>query len=505
MADTVVENDHKDDKHKPVVEKAQVESGAWTPGSQTVQPQNREVPAGFPKDTLIVQDAHNVQDHKPVAASATSPVPLILGRNFDAVKTAAEIQQAMHPDFWSWQGGPNPQKVWDTLFNLTPDEYKLVEREFNKTHAAGDKPLLFAGSEPWNLSKEMRLHLPKDDADRFDKLIESKSHNDVAPEFRVNGETLLKPGSDLKVGEINHITMPDGRKFDAYVPKNADSRAPVIVAMHGAAGGDSVGLMAQESGLTADAERTGAIVVFAYPKPRQFDSALGKMEGVAWNTPGRTNLPSAVDNVTDDRKYMDNVLDTLGSKTAMAAKVGLFGFSDGGRFAQVYAADRPDRVAGVVSEDGTWMNGDKAPQQGKAVMIVHGDNDATLPRAGGTGSVSAVMDWLLGTNLKDSNPPAQERIWSDANQCNGALVSDTTGDVTKITHQGCSQPLVEYRLKNGNHAINDYKNDGNHFVQWLLGSPDRAKNFSTMGAQFLKDNIVRDLTASAPARKRDGT
>jgi len=503
MADTAVERDHKGDK--PVVEKPNVESGAWTPGSQAApgaQAHSREVPSGFPKDTIIVSDAQNVHGDKSVPAVAASPVPMIVGRNFDAVKTAAEIQKAMHPDFWSWESGPNPQKVWDTLFNLTPDEYKLVEREFDTTHAAGDKPLLFGGSEPWNLSKEMRLHLPKEEADRFDRLIESKSHNDVAPEYRVNGENLLKPGSNLKVGEMNHITLPDGRKFDAYVPKNADSRAPVIVAMHGAAGGDSVGLMAQESGLTADAERTGAIVVFAYPKPRQFESALGKMEGVAWNVPGRTNLPSAVDNTTDDRKYLDNVLDTLGAKVETAPKVGLFGFSDGGRFAQVYATDRPDRVASVVSEDGTWMNGDKAPTQGKAVMIVHGDKDATLPKTGGTGSVSAVMDWLLGTNLKKSAPPKQGEIWNEANQCKGPVATDTVGDVTTITHRGCSQPLVEYTLKNGNHAINDFKNDGSRFVQWLLGSPDRAKNFSTMGAQFLKDNIVRDLTSKPPGRDR---
>lgn len=443
-----------------------VESGAWAPGSQIPKGQRPDLTAAFLSDLVIVGDG------------------------FDAVKVASDIQEAMHPGFFSWERGPNTQKVWDTLLNLTPDEYKMVEKEFNQTHAAGDKPLLFAGSEPWTLAKEMRLHLPKDEADRFSMLIESKAHNDVPPAYRVNGEELLKYDSDLKVGETNRVTMSDGRVFDAYIPKNADLRAPVIVAMHGAAGGDSLGLMAQETGLTADAERTGAIIVFAYPKPREFDSSLGEVEGVAWNVPGRKNLPSAVDNQIDDRQYLDNVLDTLGQKAHMSDKVGLYGFSDGGRFAQVYAADRPDRVAGIVSADGTWMKGDKEPTQGKAVMLIHGENDETLPIDGGTGSISSVMDWVLGTNLADSDPRAQAAIWEKANQCKDPDIVDTVGDITTITHQGCTQPLVEYILKDGNHALNDYKNDGNRFMQWLLGSPDLTKNFSYVGADFLKRNIL---------------
>ncbi|MBS1998248.1 MAG: dienelactone hydrolase family protein [Cyanobacteria bacterium SZAS LIN-2] len=485
MSDAAIEGNLKKDKPAP----DHVDAGAWVQGADHgVKPgAAQDVPKGFPAAVTITGLDGQNEGGRP-----------IVGKGFDAAKIAADINDALHPAFFSWRTGPDGDRVWNDLMNLSPDEYKLVEREFNTRHAPDNKPLLLAGDGPWTLAKDIKLHLSADESNRLAMLMESKNHNDVDPQYRVNGEQLLKPGSNLKVGEMNHVSLPDGRKYDVYVPKNADSRGPVIVAMHGAAGGDSVGLMPTESGLTADAERTGATVVFAYPKVRDFDSKLGTVQGVAWNAPDRTNLPSARDGITDDRKYLDNVLDDLAGKSQTTQKVGLYGFSDGGRFAQVYAADRPDRVSGVVSADGTWMDGDRAPTVGKAVMIIHGDNDATLPQRGGTGSVSSVMDWLLGTNLDKSAPLEQARVWSRANSCDGPVVSDTRGDVTTRVHEGCSAPLVEYTLKGGNHAINDYKNGGNHFVQWLLGSPDRSKAFSTMGAAFLKENILRDLSQPAP-------
>ncbi len=476
VADKAAEATEND--HKPVDQPAQKDltTDTWVPGS-TVKPADASppIPAGFPAAPLIHGEASKA-DQKP----------------FDAKAAAADIQDALHVPFFSTRIFPDADRVVNKMLNMSPQEYKAVEAEYNKNIAPGEKPY-FSGDKKWTLEDDVKRQLTGTDELVVTKLMESKAHNDVPPEHRVNGEQLLKPGSPLKVGELNPVTMADGRRYDVYVPKNADNRAPVIVAMHGAAGGDSVGLMAQESGLTADAERTGATVVFAYPKPRDFDIGVSNVQGVAWNVPGRINLPKAEDKVTDDRKYMDNVLDDLKGKTQMADKVGLFGFSDGGRFAQVYAADRPDRVAAVVSHDGTWMKGDQTPTVGKPMMIIHGDKDETLPYAGGMGSVSRKMDWLLGTNLDKSAPYMQAEVWKKADQCDGPVKVNDGKDVLTRDYTGCKVGEVkEYIVKGGEHGINDFKNGGSRTVQWMLGSADRRQAYATEGAAFLKRWIVSD-------------
>ncbi len=405
---------------------------------------------------------------------------------------AAEIYDALNPAVFSFRTGPDADRVFQAVLNMTPEQYQSVDRAFTEQFGDDARPWLSSDTS-WSIADDIEAKLWANESDPLMMLVESKQHNEVPEEHRINGEQLLSQGSDLKVGEINAITLEDGRRYDVYIPQNADDRAPVIVAMHGASAGDSIGLMAQETGLTADAERTGAIVVFAYPKPREFDTGLFNVTGVAWNAPDRMNLPSSVDNQTNDYDYLDNVLDDLSTRTMTSDKVGLFGFSDGGRFAQVYAADRPDRVAAIVSQSGTWMNGEEEPTVGIPVMIVHGDSDATLPYEGGMGSVSGKMDWFLGTNLDNSAPYMQAQVWQTADQCQGPVIEETQGNITERTYSGCETgEVIEYLIAGGEHAINDYRNDGDRTAQWLLGSADRTLDFSTESAQFLTRYIVSE-------------
>ncbi|MBU6453965.1 MAG: hypothetical protein KGS72_19455 [Cyanobacteria bacterium REEB67] len=109
------------------------------------------------------------------------------------------------------------------------------------------------------------------------------------------------------------------------------------------------------------------------------------------------------------------------------------------------------------------------------------------------------MDWLLGTNLKDSAPYMQAQVWKAADQCDGPVQVHDRGDLVVRNYSGCKVGEVkEYILKDGHHGINDYKNDGIRFAQWLLGSADRRQDFSTQGAQFLKKWIVSDPSMERP-------
>jgi polyhydroxybutyrate depolymerase len=321
-------------------------------------------------------------------------------------------------------------------------------------------------------------------------MIADKKLNLVPAEFQTSGESLLKPGSDLKVGEMTRVKLSDGRDYDVYIPRNADKRAPVIVAMGGAGLGDMKGVMATESGLAIEAEKEGSIVVFANPKPRVLDGSYGK-ESSTWHAPGRTNMPAQVDSSYDDREYLDRVIGDLGKRTQMAEKVGVMGFSDGARLAEVYAADRPQRVAGVVAMSGTWMDGDALPHQAIPTMIIHGDADEILPYKGGFGDTSEEI--LVPTNLDHSKPFMQAQVWSRAAGGNGRVIDrHVEGDVEKRVYDARNIPVVEYIIKGADHGVHDYKNNGDRWWQWALGQPDLHQDFVTRGAGFLKDNITRN-------------
>ncbi len=383
--------------------------------------------------------------------------------------------------------GTDEAGMWDAIAPLNEKEFELVNERFAQKYG---KDHGWFGKR-WDVRSEMIDELGSVDLARFDRMIADKKRNDVPQEFRTSGQSLLSPDANLKVGELNRVKLADGRDYDVYIPRNADSRAPVMVAMGGAGMGDMKGVMATESGLTIEAEKTGSIVVFANPKPRVLDGSYGA-ESSTWNTPGRSNMPAQVDGSYDDRVYVDNVLKDLRGKSRMADKVGLIGFSDGARFAEVYAADRPDKVAGVVAMSGTWMDGDRAPEKAVPIMIVHGDKDGILPYNGGAGSTS---EWVMvPTNLDKSKPFMQAKVWSAAGGGDGHVSSSVEKDgVRENTYAAGSSVVKEYIVRGADHGVHDYKNNGSRIWQWALGQPDLKQDMVTKGAGFLKNYIVRDL------------
>lgn len=389
-----------------------------------------------------------------------------------------------------WTGiGTDQAAMWDAIAPLNEKEFELVNERFAQKYG---KDYGWFGKK-WDLRDELIDELGQQDLARFDRMIKDKKVNDVPLEFRTSGQSLLTPESNLKVGELNRVKLVDGRDYDVYIPRNADSRAPVMVAMGGAGLGDMKGVMATESGLTIEAEKTGSIIVFANPKPRVLDGSLG-MESSSWNVPGRSNMPAQIDNTYDDRNYLDNVLNDLSSRSRTADKVGLIGFSDGARFAEVYAADRPERVAGIVAMSGTWMEGDKAPEKAVPIMIVHGDKDEMLPYNGGLGDTSEEV--LIATNLEKSKPFMQAKIWSAAGGGDGTVTTSVEKDGLQVRTYSGSAEVKEYIVRGADHGVHDYKNNGSRFWQWALGQPDLKQDMVTRGAGFLKGHIVRDLRST---------
>lgn len=412
---------------------------------------------------------------------------------------------------WACNGGitgvgQDAGMIKNIIKGLNEDEFKAFNDIFTKEY--GSK---YAGKgETWDVMKQLEYEKshwwPNNLSDRdFDFLknsIELKK-NEVPEQYRVSGWGLLKPGSEITPGKINNLKTADGTEYGVIVPKNADSRTPVIMAMHGAGLGDGKGVMADESGLQQYAEKLGAIVVLAYPKPQNFETLFGMTtaQGVGWNVPGRTDLPKEETDAYDDRKRMDNVRADLANRVKLEDRpVGIVGFSDGGRMGQVYAADRPGAVAGVVSLHGTWMKGDAEPTAGTPIRIVHSRGDQTLKWTGGPGSTGDLMDGSLtkGTNLDKSEPWRQPEVWAKANQCgDGEPTITQQGNTTISSYGNCKAGEVTVVMKDDkhNHALDDKLNDGSPTIQYWLGAPDLKDNDMLDSARWLKEQILKNKGA----------
>ena len=413
---------------------------------------------------------------------------------------ATELQTALYDSWtpsltsrsgWSYDF----DAAWRILENKTPEEIQAIDQEISSTFGQD----MSQDGEKFGLRELVAYNASDAELGRFDALMEDKQHNDVPQEFRTTGDTLIRPGSELTPGEVTRIELGD-RHYQVYVPKNADSRAPVVVAMHGAAGGDGADLALNEMGMISAAERTGSIVVFAEPKVREFDmgsvsNTLGLNQGVAWNVPGYQNLPAEEDNSYSDADYLNAVIDDLKTNVETADKVGLAGFSDGARMAEVFASLYPDRVSAVYSGHGTWMDGDALPTTAVPIKIVMGTGDQTLPMTGGLGNVSGWMDWAVATNLANSQPMEQIDTWTAVNECAGSSNISVEPNLTSIDYDCTGAPVEVEMFTGAAHAWHDYGNLGPQSVQWVLGEADRTRNMGLDAQTFLIENLDQQAAA----------
>ncbi len=127
--------------------------------------------------------------------------------------------------------------AWRVLENKTPEEIQPIDQELSNTIGQD----LSHNGERFGLRELIAYSADDEQLSRFDALMQEKEQSDVPHEFRTTGDTLIRPGSEVTPGEVSRVELGD-RHYQIYVPKNADSRAPVVVAMHGAAAGNGENL-----------------------------------------------------------------------------------------------------------------------------------------------------------------------------------------------------------------------------------------------------------------------
>ncbi|NUP08711.1 MAG: prolyl oligopeptidase family serine peptidase [Polyangiaceae bacterium] len=226
-------------------------------------------------------------------------------------------------------------------------------------------------------------------------------------------------GMPTPAGTTTKSLTVDGeeRTYLLVVPTALDGLTPVPVLMgfHGGSGTSEAA--AQQYGLTGPEP-----ALYVYPQANLHPTA----GGVAWE----------LEENTDDIALVDAILiDLEQSHCIDTERVFAAGQSNGAFFTNLLACSRPESFRAIASAagGGPWTNcGDAV-----AAMIVHGENDTTVPLEQGI---------------------ASRDYWLAANGCTGAA-STPVEPSPCVEYQGCENP-VRWCQHEGGHPWPAFAGDG---------------------------------------------
>jgi polyhydroxybutyrate depolymerase len=217
------------------------------------------------------------------------------------------------------------------------------------------------------------------------------------------------------------------RTYQAHVPAKADSAAalPLVIALHG--GNGSGASMRNLTSLDTVADANGFVV--AYPD--------GYSESWA---DGRGTTEAEVAGV-DDVAFIGALIEDIATRTPIdPRRVYVTGISNGGMMSLRVACALSSRIAAVApvaANMPSLLVPNCAPSRAVPVMFVHGDQDALVPRNGGT--------IPLGAGGTVQSTAASVALWNSLNGCAASATSmstiDTANDGTSIAfsrYGGCS-------------------------------------------------------------------
>jgi len=241
----------------------------------------------------------------------------------------------------------------------------------------------------------------------------------------------------------------ENRIYDAYVPKG-NEKMPVVLVLHGVAGGDAQGLMERETGMNALADEKKFIAVYPVAKEKNFPYSLGLTTMQDWNSPGAG--VSVTKSSYDDVDYIKAVLaDLKNNKNLNIDENAIYamGFSSGGEFVNHLRGRMPRVFAGIGSVHGTVLGTEAKPVNGDdtAFVSVLSDSDHMLPMNGGRGLMTAPF-----VRIADSNPLKQKDVARDASGCLPFPIVSQNGHV-HLTEYKPAQPggafVKEYVIEGG--------------------------------------------------------
>jgi polyhydroxybutyrate depolymerase len=191
----------------------------------------------------------------------------------------------------------------------------------------------------------------------------------------------------------------------------SSSAGMIIILLHGTGG--TAAWANQETGLPMFAQKHGFILVTPEGSPPFLDQPPRFLSNPPrWND-GSTSQGDRFHSDIDDVQFLDSVITDVSERTrASARRVFILGFSNGAGMAFRYAAERAERVAGIVPIAGLCWVDNPTPSRPVPTFYLLGDADPLIPFRGGM----VRSPW---TGRLQARPPVLTSIqrWAMAMDC----------------------------------------------------------------------------------------
>ena len=191
----------------------------------------------------------------------------------------------------------------------------------------------------------------------------------------------------------------DDRRYLISGPNKVTSDTRIIVGLHGY--GDLARKFAYYTGLQNVANDNDLVVY-----PQAIEPEAGQLNG--WNS--EFCCGSGWKQGKDDAGFVINLIDSIRDQyKTIKSKVYLVGFSNGSFFAQKIAIDYPKKVDGIAAASGSIGTKSKRlkPNSPMPIILMHGEQDKTVPFNGGAKPSDPDFDWLSFDSTK--------KAWLEAN------------------------------------------------------------------------------------------
>jgi polyhydroxybutyrate depolymerase len=168
-----------------------------------------------------------------------------------------------------------------------------------------------------------------------------------------------------------HHLLSDGfiRTWYELRPKSIKAPAPLMVMLDGF-GGKALDLI-PSTGVQAEAERDGFVVAL----PESFSGA--------WNAGQCCTTPS-IPPVNDEGFVANIIASLIGNGTALASKVYVVGFSNGGMLTYELGCELANQLAGIAVVDGAWTYSSCQLHKTVRAIVLHQTADPVIPPFGST-------------------------------------------------------------------------------------------------------------------------
>lgn len=252
---------------------------------------------------------------------------------------------------------------------------------------------------------------------------------------------------EAQAGSTETRSLESGGRERSYQLLDAGGRksAPLVILLHG--GGGNGNTMIGRWSSVAQAQG----LILAAPNGIGRNRRMG-----TWNASGCCG--EAVREGVDDIGFVRAVIADV-ERTAKVdpGRVYVAGFSNGGMMTHRIAIALGDQIAAAAIVSGALFGNEDAPRAPTPVLIIHGEQDDSVPVAGGMSPTRAVA-------RSQSIPTKPLRyavdFWRKADGC-GEPSRDTSGNVT-IERSACRAggEVVLYDLKSTGHKWPEAAADG---------------------------------------------